>query len=42
MQACRSLLSEAGEFDEHLNMKGAPMAAVAALTKNFLRETEKV
>jgi len=37
-----SLLLGDVPFEEHLIMKGAPMAAVAAVCKNFRRDEEKV
>jgi len=42
MQAWFSLPFADGPLDEHLSNNGAPMAAVAAVCKNFRRDNEKI
>jgi hypothetical protein len=42
MQAWLSFLFGDGAFEEHLSINGEAMAAVAAVCKNFRRDTEKV
>jgi hypothetical protein len=42
MQAWLSLPFADGPFDEHLIINGAPMAAIAAVCKNFRRDDENV